>query len=599
MDTAWGPFFYPRCSAIYLGPTPPFISDANRVGKSSLALEVAHRQLRNEQRAKPSEMFQAIIWVSAKRSILTENGIVNRKQAVRTLDDIFNTIIVVCEQPFKDKEQVPDPSEYIRKILTQFRTLLVIDNLETIEDEAVISFIKELPAPSKAIITTRKRIDAAYSLVITGMDLNDAEILIEEECEKRSLVLNGQEIQNLYKRTGGIPLAMVWSVAKISFGYSPDAVLKLLGQPAGDVAQYIFKNIIADIQRKHSYKLLLALFIAGDETSSGRLGFLTDLSELDTEEGLAELEQYSLIYREGQFYKMLPLTAEYVRGELSNNAETRERLVARTTVVAYSDIAPIKDQTNSKNSIFELRTVIGVTTSGKPFEFELGDEYAHSLIVGMTGSGKTNMMFVIAHSFARWYSPDEINFCFVSYQKDEFRHLAHLPHTIETASNDEGYKIMFTKLISERDQRRELFLNADIFDYKSFREKYPNKKLPRIVVFIDELQVFRRSRYETPDFGQHLEDFIRVSRSYGIHFVLSTQVPSIINERIFNNIQSRFVLRVVHEDARLILKENWRKAIDLNVGEAIFDDFRNNIQFQTALFKQEITQNSNNDKSMN
>jgi hypothetical protein len=29
MDTAWGPFFYPRCSAIYFSPPPPFISDAN------------------------------------------------------------------------------------------------------------------------------------------------------------------------------------------------------------------------------------------------------------------------------------------------------------------------------------------------------------------------------------------------------------------------------------------------------------------------------------------------------------------------------------------------------------------------------------------
>lgn len=554
------------------------------VGKSSLALEIAHRQLRNEHRAKSGEKFQAIIWVSAKRSILTEHGIVNRKQAVRTLDDIFNTIVVVCEQSYKDKEQIPDLSEYVRKILTSFRTLLVIDNLETIEDEAVISFIKDLPAPSKAIITTRKRIDAAYSIMLTGMDLPDAEILIKEDCEKRSLLLNSQVIQNIYMRTGGIPLAMVWSIAKIGSGVSPDNVLKLLGQPTGDVAQFIFKSVISDIRKKPSYKLLMALSLAGDDPSSGRLGFLTDLSELDIEEGLSELEQYSLIYREGQFYKMLPLTTEYVRGELGKNAEIREILVARTTVVTYSEIAPLKDQLNSKNSTYELRTVIGISSSGEPFEFQLSDKYVHSLIVGMSGSGKTNMMYVITQSFASWYSPDEISFYFIS-EKDEFRPFGLLPHTLGTASNDESYESIFNKLIKERDQRRELFLNANASDFKDFREKSPDKKLPRIVIFVDELLQFQKSRFDKPYFNQ-LDDLLRISRTYGFHFVMSTQTPSHISEGIINNIQGRFVFRCVHEEARLLLRDNYRKALGLNTGEAIFDDLTSNIQLRTALFRE-------------
>jgi hypothetical protein len=50
------------------------------IGKSALALEVAHRYLRDYDRLAPEERFEAIIWTSAKQTQLTVDGIVQRRQ---------------------------------------------------------------------------------------------------------------------------------------------------------------------------------------------------------------------------------------------------------------------------------------------------------------------------------------------------------------------------------------------------------------------------------------------------------------------------------------------------------------------------------------
>ena len=68
------------------------------IGKSALALEIAHRYLRNYDQIPEEERFDAIIWVSAKQSVLTADGIKPRQQAFRTLDDIYVAVAVTLQR---------------------------------------------------------------------------------------------------------------------------------------------------------------------------------------------------------------------------------------------------------------------------------------------------------------------------------------------------------------------------------------------------------------------------------------------------------------------------------------------------------------------
>jgi hypothetical protein len=155
------------------------------IGKSALALEVTHFYLRNFDRIPPEERFEAIIWTSAKQTVLSVEGIVQRRQALRTLDDIYTTIAVALQREDITRTRPEEQSEVVRNALIQQRTLLVVDNLETVDDEAVLEFLRELPAPTKAIVTTRHRIDVAYPVRLVGMPRDDAQELIAQESKKK------------------------------------------------------------------------------------------------------------------------------------------------------------------------------------------------------------------------------------------------------------------------------------------------------------------------------------------------------------------------------------------------------------------------------
>ena len=64
-----------------------------------------------------------------------------------------------------------------------------------------MTFLRELPAPTKAIVTTRHRIDVAYAIRLLDMPWSDAKALIEQECGKKGVSLDENEIQTLYART--------------------------------------------------------------------------------------------------------------------------------------------------------------------------------------------------------------------------------------------------------------------------------------------------------------------------------------------------------------------------------------------------------------
>lgn len=291
------------------------------IGKSALALEVAHRYLRNFDRIPPEERFEAIIWTSAKQTVLTAEGIVSRHQVLRTLDDIYTAIAVALQREDITRARPEEQAEVVHNALTRQRTLLIVDNLETVDDEAVLAFLRELPAPTKAIVTTRHRIDVAYPVRLVGMPWEDAQKLIAQECQKKGVTLSVDKAHRLYDRTGGVPLAIVWSVAQMGLGYGAEAVLTRLGQPTNDIARFCFEGTVERIRGKPAHKLLLALALFVTDASREALGYMADLSELDRDDGLVELEKLSLVNKTKDRFWLLPLTRSYLAHELEQIPE--------------------------------------------------------------------------------------------------------------------------------------------------------------------------------------------------------------------------------------------------------------------------------------
>ncbi|WP_238846254.1 ATP-binding protein [Nostoc edaphicum] len=124
------------------------------MGKTALALEVAHL-------AREQALFDAYLFVSAKTTRLSTEGVREETLALSSLDSFCREFSKRLGQT--DIVKMNDATERRRALLDALRgrrTLLIWDNLETLNSEErdmIAEFLRKLPTPNKAIITSRRR----------------------------------------------------------------------------------------------------------------------------------------------------------------------------------------------------------------------------------------------------------------------------------------------------------------------------------------------------------------------------------------------------------------------------------------------------------
>ena len=376
------------------------------VGKSTLALEYAHRQSERYVDHDATDRFEAIVWVSAKRTLLTAGGIQQREQTFSTLGDLYRAIATVLEQPAILQAEPELRRGMVERALTTQRTLLIVDNLETVDDEELLSFLRELPAPTKVIVTTRHRIDIAYAIRLTGMPKEDALALMAIEAARKNIDLPVEYADDLFRRTGGIPLAVVWSIGLMGLGHGIEAVLRRLGSGHSDIARFCFTESTTGIQGHDAERLLLALALFDTSVSRTMLGDTAGLGEdeIGRDDGLALLEQLSLVNKEGERFNLLPLTRTFALEKLASQPALEQVLrdgwVGVLTLFARPYLTQhrfqpdpsllIKEgphlvtlaqwsQQNSRNDIFPDACSVVL------YYYELSDDWSSLVLLGLAG----------------------------------------------------------------------------------------------------------------------------------------------------------------------------------------------------------------------
>ena len=174
----------------------------------------------------------------------------------------------------------------------------------------------------------------------------------------------------------------------------------------------------------------------------------------------------------------------------------------------------------------------------------------HGLLVGTTGSGKSEILQTIILSLALNYSPLDVGFFLIDYKGGGMASLFDgLPHLMGQISNLSGKMIQRAMLSirSENERRQRLFLNASVNNISDYERKYYRNKhelcpLPHIFIIVDE---FAELKKEQPEFMGELISVARVGRSLGVHLLLATQKPSgTVDDNIWSNSRFKICLKV-------------------------------------------------------
>ncbi|MEH2455110.1 tetratricopeptide repeat protein [Nostoc sp.] len=297
------------------------------MGKTALALEVAHL-------ARKQALFDAYLFVSAKTTWLSTEGVRQETLALSSLDSFCREFAKGLGQT--NIVEMTDATERRRALLDALRgrcTLLIWDNLETLnaeEREMIAEFVRKLPTPNKAIITSRRRTGES-ALTIRLDRLLEAEALELMQAKGRSYSRLAQELNAtkpeiltaLYEASGGNPLALDWTLGQVAHkGYSISVALERLRNAAKSADLYGF--LFADAAQTLSINdrtVLSALVVFLTPAKTAALADATDLAITEIQVSLEQLVTLSLVNElDGERFGLHPLTRTYVRAAVGGTA---------------------------------------------------------------------------------------------------------------------------------------------------------------------------------------------------------------------------------------------------------------------------------------
>jgi len=184
-----------------------------------------------------------------------------------------------------------------------------------------------------------------------------------------------------------------------------------------------------------------------------------------------------------------------------------------------------------------LRVPLGSLSDGRPFELDLkesavGGHGPHGLIVGATGSGKSELLRAAVTALVLRQSPDDLALVFSDFKGGAtFDLLADVPHCAGLITNLETDLSLVDRMkaaITGELLRRQALLRLagrdiqKIAEYRALRATTAPDlpPMPYLVLVVDEFGELLEAR---PDFLEVFLTLGRTGRSLGMHMMLATQ----------------------------------------------------------------------------
>ncbi len=242
----------------------------------------------------------------------------------------------------------------------------------------------------------------------------------------------------------------------------------------------------------------------------------------------------------------------------------------------------------TESSQYEVSVPVGWDINHKEVCFEIGNEQNHTLICGRSGSGKSNFLHVLIQNLAFYYAPNEVQLFLLDYKEGVEFNAYTDPNILEHArlvsvASSVGYGMSFLSwLCKEMQKRAELFKQFNVKDLSDYRK---HEKMSRLIVVIDEFQVFfsDKSTQGKGSVERSLNTLLKKGRSYGVHLILTTQTMrgGEIDSSFKAQIANRIALPMDADDSNKILDDD--VACELVRPEGIFNNNGGHQKYHTKM----------------
>ncbi len=344
------------------------ITGAGGAGKTAIALKIAYYFLESEE-----QLFEAIIWFSAKSSKLTDEGISPLDSQISSYKQLVEDILKLLDFSIHDvfiKDGIPVNYwvNHLYNIFSSQKCLLIIDNLETIYSEAeIIDLLKNIPRPSIGLITSRKglgEIEKRYGIGdLTENDAVELFNLVSKARNREDLVnLEFDEKLKLVNRVKRYPLLIKWSIGQVCLGRNIYDAFSEEIEGDSVIAQFSFNDVF-NLLSEQAKKVLYSMIIYGSNPITKYLiQHLTNISDDEFDSAIKELTISSLVFSEiysveaqlRNVYKILSLTRGFIESKLDADKRTRINLLSRFHDLSEQIKELEKSETDYTQTFFKL-----------------------------------------------------------------------------------------------------------------------------------------------------------------------------------------------------------------------------------------------------
>ncbi|MDP4332872.1 NB-ARC domain-containing protein [Curtobacterium sp. A7_M15] len=269
-----------RIKKALLGPYPvvSVLGDGG-IGKTAIALRAAY-DLIDDSRAD----YDAVVWVSAKSTVLTGAEIQTISGAIQSSLGLFESAVNEIGGTSSPENATTELLGY----LENFKILLILDNLETVTDQRLRDFLLDLPLGSKVLITSRIGLGIENPVKLGPLDEDDSLRLLRALASIRDVALlrsmGDGGLKNLVARMNGHPLFIRWLVTGVQAGKRPAELVSGNGILLDFCMSNVYDKLDADARQ-----VLGAMQAVRGSRAQGEIAFLCNLGARRVQAALLQL----------------------------------------------------------------------------------------------------------------------------------------------------------------------------------------------------------------------------------------------------------------------------------------------------------------------